>query len=101
MGPFTTSVSCAAVLDSILSGGTGDDVISFSEGGLRIGVLDGYVTEHMDEKVGAAYERALTRLSQRGVRLTPVSIPQIAELPKINSKGGFVGADAYAWHKKL
>lgn len=101
VGPFTTSVSCAAVLDSILSGGTGDDVISFSEGGLRIGVLDGYVTEHMDEKVGAAYERALTRLSQRGVRLTPVSIPQIAELPKINSKGGFVGADAYAWHKKL
>lgn len=101
VGPLTTSVSCAAVLDSILSGGAGEDVASFPEGGLRIGVLDGYVTELMDKQVGAAYERVLTRLSQRGVRLTPVSIPQIAELPKINSKGGFVGADAYAWHKEL
>lgn len=99
VGPVTTSVSCAAVLDSILSGGAGDDVESFPEGGVRIGVLDGYVTEHMDELVGASFERVLTRLSQRGVRLTPVNIPQIAELPKINSKGGFVGADAYAWHK--
>tara|TARA_B110000091_G_scaffold212569_2_gene259595 strand:- start:1225 stop:1881 length:657 start_codon:yes stop_codon:yes gene_type:complete len=84
-----------------LSGGAGDDVESFPEGGVRIGVLDGYVTEHMDDQVGEAYERVLTRLSQRGVRLTPVSIPQLAELPEINSKGGFVGADAYAWHKEL
>lgn len=99
VGPFTTSVSCAAVLDSVLSGGAGEDVESFPEGGLRIGVLDGYVTEKLDEAVGAAYERTLTRLSQRGVRLTPVSIPQLADLPSINSKGGFVGADAYAWHK--
>jgi aspartyl-tRNA(Asn)/glutamyl-tRNA(Gln) amidotransferase subunit A len=99
IGPFATSVSCVAVLDSILSGGSGDDVESHPEGGLRIGVLDGYVTEHLDDAVGAAYERMLTRLSQRGVRLTPLTIPELADLPKINSKGGFVGADAYAWHK--
>jgi len=101
VGPFTTSVSCAAVLDSVLSGGAGEDVDSFPEGGLRIGVLDGYVTEKLDDIVGAAYERTLTRLSQSGVRLTPVSLPQLADLPSINSKGGFVGADAYAWHKPL
>lgn len=101
VGPFTTSVSCAAVLDSILSGGAGEDVESFPEGGIRLGVLDGYVTEHLDPIVGAAYERSLSRLSQRGVRLTPLNIPQISELPNINSKGGLVGADAYAWHKDL
>jgi aspartyl-tRNA(Asn)/glutamyl-tRNA(Gln) amidotransferase subunit A len=101
IGPITTSVSCASVLDSILSGGSGEDVESFPEGGLRIGVLDGYVTEQMDDLVGAAYDKMLTRISQRGVRLTPVSIPQLANLPKINRKGGFVGADAYAWHKPL
>jgi aspartyl-tRNA(Asn)/glutamyl-tRNA(Gln) amidotransferase subunit A len=99
IGPLATSVSCVAVLDSILSGGPGDDVDSHPEGGLRIGVLDGYVTEHLDEAVGAAFERMLTRLSQRGVRLVPLSIPELADLPKINSKGGLVGADAYAWHK--
>jgi aspartyl-tRNA(Asn)/glutamyl-tRNA(Gln) amidotransferase subunit A len=101
VGPFTTSVSCAAVLDSVLSGGHGDDVESFPEGGIRLGVLDGYVTEKMDEVVAGAYQDALTRLSHRGVRLTPLDIPQLARLPEINSKGGFVGADAYAWHKDL
>ncbi|MCY4287274.1 MAG: amidase [Aestuariivita sp.] len=101
VGPLTTSVSCAAVLDSVLSGGHGDDVESFPEGGLRLGVLDGYVTEEMDEVVAGAYQDALTRLSRRGVRLTPLELPQLARLPAINSKGGFVGADAYAWHKDL
>jgi aspartyl-tRNA(Asn)/glutamyl-tRNA(Gln) amidotransferase subunit A len=26
-------------------------------------------------------------------------LPELAELPLINSKGGFVGAEAYAWHR--
>lgn len=101
VGPLAISVSCAAVLDSILSGGPGDDVLSFPEGGIRLGALEGYVTEKMDEIVSAAYQAALTRLSHRGVRLTPVDLPQLNRLPEINSKGGFVGADAYAWHKDL
>jgi len=100
VGPFATDVSSVAVMDSILSGGDGDDVESFPEGGIRLGVLEGYVTEEMDEGVSRAWQAVLTRLSQRGVRLTPVSIPQLGELPRINAKGGYVGADAYAWHRK-
>ena len=99
IGPFANSVSDCAVLDSILSGGAGEDVESFPEGGLRLAVLDGYVTEHLDDAVGAAYEKMLTRLSARGIRLMPLTIAELAELPKINGKGGLVGAEAYAWHK--
>jgi aspartyl-tRNA(Asn)/glutamyl-tRNA(Gln) amidotransferase subunit A len=101
VGPFTTSVSSAAVLDSILSGGLGEDVDSHPEGGLRLGVLEGYVTEHLDDIVAKTYQETLTRLSQRGVRLVPLTIPQLAQLPQINSKGGYVGAEAYAWHKSF
>lgn len=100
IGPFANDVSSVAVMDSILSGGEGEDVDSFPEGGLRLGVLEGYVTDEIDEGVAKAYQAMLTRLSQRGVRLTPLSIPQISELPQINAKGGYVGADAYAWHRK-
>lgn len=99
IGPFATSVSCCAVLDDILAGGPGDDVPSFPEGGLRLGVLGGYVTEHMDETVARAFEQMLARLSGRGVRLSPVEMTQLADLPRINAKGGLVGAEAYAWHK--
>lgn len=100
VGPLANSVSCTAILDSILSGGDGDDVESFPNDGIRIGVLDGYVTEKVDETVGAAYQEALTRLAKFGVRLTPLKIPQLGRLPEINSKGGIVGAEAYAWHKR-
>lgn len=99
IGPFANDVSSIAVMDSILSGGDGADVDSFPEGGIRLGVLEGYVTDEMDEGVSRAWQSVLTRLSQRGVRLTPVSIPQLGELPRINAKGGYVGADAYAWHR--
>ncbi len=98
IGPLATSVSCCAVLDSVLSGGEGGDEPSFPEGGLRLAVLGGYVTEHMDGQVGAAFEAMLTRLSRRGVRLTPLTIAELADLPRINAKGGLVGAEAHAWH---
>lgn len=101
IGPLATSVSCCAVLDSVLSGGRGEDVASFPEGGLRIGVLEGYVTEHLDDMVARAYRETLTRLSARGVRLSPFTVPELSELPAINAKGGYVGAEAYAWHADL
>lgn len=101
IGPFTTSVSSCAVLDSVLSGGDGEDVDSHPAGGLRIGVLEGYVTKHVDEVVGKAYQAALTRLSQHGVRLAPLEIAELSELPRINAKGGLVGAEAFAWHERF
>ena len=101
MGPLARTVSCCAVLNSILSGGGGEDEESFPESNLCLGVIEGYVDENLDEAVAAAYRAVLSRLSQKGVRLKPLAIPELAELPQINRKGGFVGAEAYAWHRKL
>ena len=101
VGPLARTVSCCAVLDSILSGGGGEDEESFPVSNLCVGVIEGYVDEKLDEAVAAAYQAVLTRLSQKGVRLKPLAIPELAELPQINRKGGFVGAEAYAWHRKL
>ena len=99
VGSFSHDVSNCSVLDDILSGGRGEDVNSHPEGGLRFGVLESYVTDNMDEVVSEAYQQALTRLSRRGVRLTPVSVSELKELPLVNAKGGYVGAEAYAFHK--
>jgi aspartyl-tRNA(Asn)/glutamyl-tRNA(Gln) amidotransferase subunit A len=101
VGPLARTVSCCAVLDSILSGGEGEDEESFPVSNLCLGVIEGYVDEKLDEVVAAAYQAVLSRLSQKGVRLKPLAIPELAELPQINRKGGFVGAEAYAWHRRL
>jgi aspartyl-tRNA(Asn)/glutamyl-tRNA(Gln) amidotransferase subunit A len=101
VGPLASSVSCCAVLDSILATGEAADEVSHPESGLCLGVIEGYVDENLDETVAAAYAATLTRLSQKGVRLKPVQIAELAELPNINRNGGFVGAEAYAWHRSL
>ncbi len=100
VGPLATSVSCCAVLNSILSGGDGADEESFREIGLRLGVVENYVTAHIEPEVAHAWEAALSRLSRRGVSLTPLSLPELEELPTINAKGGVIGAEAYAWHRR-
>ena len=106
IGPLTRSVSCAAVLDSVLSANpdgasaTGNDVDSLPSLGLRIGVLEGFVVTDLDERVARAFEAALIRLSQRGVRLIPVEIAAIEEIPRLTQNGGLVVAEAYAWHRE-
>ncbi|MGC1442286.1 MAG: amidase family protein, partial [Burkholderiaceae bacterium] len=97
--PLARSVSCCAVLDSVLAGGIGQDEESFPEAGLRFGVLEGYTTEYLDPQVAESFQAALTRLSQRGIRLTPVNFAELDELPEVNRLGGIVGAEAYAWHR--
>jgi aspartyl-tRNA(Asn)/glutamyl-tRNA(Gln) amidotransferase subunit A len=101
VGPLASSVSCCAVLDSVLSNGPGEDEDSYPASNLCLGVVEGYVDEKLDASVASAYAATLTRLSQRGVRLKPVAIPELAELPEINRNGGLVGAEAYAWHRHL
>lgn len=99
VGPLAGSVSCCAVLDSVLSGSAGESESTGFVSSLRLGVVEGYVDEKLDEAVSGAYAAALTRLSRLGVRLIPISIPELSELPEINRFGGFVGAEAYAWHR--
>lgn len=78
LGVIAGSVSCCAVLDDILSDGNGLDVDSRPEGGVRLGVLEG-LSDPAPE-VSAALQGALTRLSSRGVRLSPLTLPGLAEL---------------------
>lgn len=80
LGLIAHSTSCCAVLDDVLTGGAGQDVDSRPEGGLRLAVLEAPAVADPDEAVAAALQGALTRLSSRGVRLSPLAMPELAEL---------------------
>lgn len=99
VGPLAGSVSCCAVLDSVLAGGPGDDEPPFPLAGLRLGVIEGHVDADLDPEVGEAYAAALARLAQRGARLMKLKLPELAELPHINRKGTLVAMEAYALHR--
>jgi len=99
VGPLANSVDCCAVLDAVLSGQGLEPVPELTASDLHLGVLANYVTDGLDKTVADNYERAVRALSKAGVKLTDVNLPQLAELPEINRKGGLSAAESYAIHR--
>lgn len=99
VGPLARSVACCAILDAILSNGPLPPADPLPLDGIRLGLPDCYVTDGMDTTVSAAFERALSRLSAAGAKLVSLPLGMLNEIPRINAKGGLVGAEAYAWHR--
>ena len=99
IGPLANSVSCCALLDSVLVGNDEENLPKRANDTIRIGVIDNYVTNGMETVVGVAIDAALSRLSAAGVGVDHLTIPELEDLPHINRMGGIVGAEAYAFHK--
>lgn len=105
IGPLANSVACCATIDAIVADASGQDLEQARSvptlPGLRAGLIGAYATNGMDDTVAAAFARTLSALSAAGVQLSEPPLPELNEIPRINSKGGLVGAEAYAWHRPL
>jgi aspartyl-tRNA(Asn)/glutamyl-tRNA(Gln) amidotransferase subunit A len=97
-GPIARSVSCCARLDAVLSGASRADVRPVSLSDRRFVVPRTLVFDGIDATVAAAHEAACGILSRAGARLIEVDVPEFAELAHINRHGGFIAAEAWAWH---
>jgi aspartyl-tRNA(Asn)/glutamyl-tRNA(Gln) amidotransferase subunit A len=102
LGPLARSVACCALLDSIMA----DDApwspgLPLPVAGLRLGVLQGYVTQGWDAAVTAAFEAALARLSGAGARVERLTVPELEEIPGAMAKANFAASEAFAWHRDL
>jgi aspartyl-tRNA(Asn)/glutamyl-tRNA(Gln) amidotransferase subunit A len=98
IGSIGHSVACCAAVDAVISAQpfsiAARDVTS-----LKIGIPSNYVFDDVDRETGAAFERALARLSKAGVTIVPVETPELLDIPSINAKGGLVAREAYLFHR--
>jgi aspartyl-tRNA(Asn)/glutamyl-tRNA(Gln) amidotransferase subunit A len=99
IGPLAPSVRCCATLDAILSGEPLEELHAAPLQGLRLLAPTNVVLDGMDATVAAAWERALSLLSQAGAQITHAVVAPFGELADINAKGGFTAAEAWAWHR--
>ncbi len=99
IGPLARSVDCCATLDAVLSGEGFEPIPDLTASDLNLGVLTHYVTDGLEKTVADNYERALRALTKAGVKLTDIKLPELAELPDINRKGGISAAESYAVHR--
>jgi aspartyl-tRNA(Asn)/glutamyl-tRNA(Gln) amidotransferase subunit A len=101
IGPIARSVACCATLDAVLANDSPPDLTDRSPSGMRFAVPETFVLEDLDTEVATHFERSLSRLAAAGARIERIEVPEFAEIPAINAKGGFSAAESYAWHRGL
>ncbi|MBE0548260.1 MAG: amidase [Rubrivivax sp.] len=101
IGPLARSVACCALLDSILSGGPVAEPPPASLAGRCIAVPKTETLDGLDATVAAAFEQGCRKVSAGGARLVEIDVPEFAELAHINRLGGFLAAEAWAWHASV
>lgn len=96
IGPIAATVDCCARLDAVLSGQTYTPQQPIT--GLRLGVLQGYVLERLDESTAYAFQNTLLALKAAGFTTEAVDFPALARIPFSNQTAA---AEAYTWHRRL
>jgi aspartyl-tRNA(Asn)/glutamyl-tRNA(Gln) amidotransferase subunit A len=67
----------------------------------RLAVVKPLMQDGLDVTVTTAWQRCLATLRAAGARIDEIDMPEINELPGIQSTGGFSAAESYAWHHEL
>ena len=102
IGPLAHSVDCCAQLDAVLAGlPAAAPQAPSTPAGLSFAVPKTVVFDGIDTSVSAAFEAACRALSAAGARLVEIDVPEFAALAHLNRLGGFIAAEAWAWHARL
>ena len=100
IGPLAPTVACCALVDAVLSGGPIEAPSSLPLAGLRFAVPQTLVLDEMDDTVAQVFADALTALSKAGAKIVEIPFREFGEIPQISAKGGIIGAEAFAIHRK-
>jgi len=101
VGSIAPTVACCELLDSVLAGETYVPVPAGQISDLRLGVLQGYVLDALEENVARAFQEALDIFAKLGARVEPITFPALEEIPLLNRKGGFSAYESFAWHRSF
>ena len=67
----------------------------------RLAVVKPLMQDGLDATVTIAWQRCLDTLRASGATIEEIGLPELNELPAIQSTGGFSAAESYAWHHGL
>lgn len=101
IGPLAHSVACCAELDAVLSGAQPAPLHAARLQGRQFALPRTLAFDAIDSTVATAFENARRRLEAAGAVFVDLDIPEFAELAHINRLGGFIAAEAWAWHAPL
>jgi aspartyl-tRNA(Asn)/glutamyl-tRNA(Gln) amidotransferase subunit A len=100
VGSLAASVACCATLDAVLADESKATLHVMRLRGRRLVVPTRHVLDGLDPHVARSFERGIRELRSAGVEINEIPLAELDELPGINRKGGFAGAEAYALHRE-
>jgi aspartyl-tRNA(Asn)/glutamyl-tRNA(Gln) amidotransferase subunit A len=100
-GPLARSVACCATMDAVLAGDEPRTLPPRAVKGLRLGVPTTVVLDTLEDAVASAFARALAALEAAGAQITRIPLPEFNTVEAMLAKGGFSGAESFAWHRAL
>jgi aspartyl-tRNA(Asn)/glutamyl-tRNA(Gln) amidotransferase subunit A len=101
IGPIARSVEACAKADAVMAGDSFEPTDPAPLAGLRMGVVQGFPLEKLDETVAKRFPQALDMLNRAGVRLSDETLSQLDGMVQVNSKGGVQPAEAFTVHREL
>ena len=100
IGPMAKSVAECALADAIMAGETPVPLEPAPLSGLRFGIWCGMPFDGIDATVGSAWEAAVARLGNAGVRFSDENIALVDDMIAVNARGGFAPTEAFAIHRE-
>jgi aspartyl-tRNA(Asn)/glutamyl-tRNA(Gln) amidotransferase subunit A len=100
-GPLARTVSCCAVLDSVLANEAVAPLQPRPIKGMRLAVPTTVALDELEDEVARTFDRALETLSRQGALIERIEVPEFLDVAPMNAKGGFAAAESYAWHRYL
>lgn len=101
VGPLANDVATCALVDAVLAGESTDPLRPVPLAGLRFAVPQTVVLDDLEPPVAAAFTAALGVLSRAGAHVVEIPFAELAEIPKLNARGGLPVIEGYAWHRAL
>src|ERR1700749_4819770 len=100
-GPLARTVSCCAIMDAVLADEPVTELRPRPIKGMKLAVPTTIVLDDLDDAVAQTFNRALETLSRQGALIERIEVPEFLDIGVMNTKGGFSGAESYAWHRFL
>ncbi len=104
VGIIARSVDDCRAVFSILREGENHNIPSGSVrslAGQKFAVVQNYVTADMDDDVTEAFEGAIRSFEKAGAEITYLNVPELDQIPEMNSRGTFPAREAFFWHRNL
>ena len=101
IGPIARSVAACELADAVMAGEDTAPQAPIAMGDVRIGLVQGYLLEGMDDIVGVAFPKALEQLQSKWKSATELTLAPLDIMHEVNHRGGIAPPEAYSIHRDL